>query len=207
MAKLDFTKLYKTYYRAGKKPELLHFEKAQYISVNGQGDPSGKSFADHIQALYSVAYTIKFLHKNMDQDFVVAKLEGLWHFDEEKHKYLTIETAPLLVPRSEWFYTLLIRMPDYVSAEQIENACETVIVKKGIHLASKVNLFEMPAGNAVQMLHVGPFDKEPETLMQVRDFMTAHNLERNGFHHEIYLSDFRKTPSEKLKTILREPVK
>jgi len=70
MAKLDLTKLYKTYYWAGKKPELIHFENAQYISVNGQGGPSGKSFASHIQAFYSIAYTIKFLHKKMDQDFV-----------------------------------------------------------------------------------------------------------------------------------------
>jgi len=143
----------------------------------------------------------------MDQDFVVARLEGLWHFDKEKHKYLTIETAPLMVPRSEWLYTLIIRIPDYVSAEQIGSARETVIVKKGIHLATILSLFQMHAGKEVQMLHVGLFDKAQESLLQLRDFMTAHNLQRNGFHHEIYLSDFRKTPLEKLKTILREPVK
>ena len=112
-----------------------------------------------------------------------------------------------MVPRSEWLYTLIIRIPDYASDEQINSARETVIVKKGIHLATKLSLFQMNAGKTVQMLHVGPFDKAQASLLQLRDFMTAHNLQRNGFHHEIYLSDFRKTPSEKLKTILREPVK
>ncbi len=207
MTKIDLSKEYKSYYQAGRKPELQYFEKISYISIEGRGDPSGKMFAENIQALYATAYTIKFLNKSNNQDFVVAKLEGLWYFDEDKYQNLTIETSPRLVPRSEWYYTIMIRMPDFVNTDQCKQARESVVKRKGIVMAEEVQWLEREAGNVVQMLHIGPFDTEPESLLQIQDFMTTNNLKRNGHHHEIYLSDFRKTPSENLKTILREPVK
>jgi hypothetical protein len=98
-------------------------------------------------------------------------------------------------------------MPDYVTKHDVKSAAETVVAKKQIQLAGDVEFYTMAEGKTVQMLHVGPFDKEPETLKEMKTCMQAHNFKKNGLHHEIYLSDFRKTAPEKLRTILREPVK
>jgi hypothetical protein len=207
MKKLDLTKVYKAYYTAKNKPEVVQIEEAQFLSITGKGDPSEQSFADRVQALYAVAYTIKFICKAIEKDFVVAKLEGLWSFDEHLYKNITMAEAPLKIPRSEWNYRMLIQLPEYVTNEQITSAIQTVLAKKQIMLAMGVELFKMKEGKVVQMLHIGPFSKESETLEQMLTFIKANNLEKNGLHHEIYLSDFRKTVPDKLKTILREPVK
>jgi hypothetical protein len=207
MGKLDLTKTCKAYYTAKNKPELAQIEEAQFLSITGKGDPSGQSFADRIQALYSVAYTIKFMNKAIEKDFVVAKLEGLWSFDENMYKNISMTEAPLKIPRSEWNYRMLIQLPEYVTKQQIEAAVQTVLTKKQIALAKEVDLFKMNEGKVVQILHIGPFDNEPETLEQMLAFIKTNKLDKNGLHHEIYLSDFRKTAPDKLKTILREPVK
>ena len=207
MEKTDLTKKFRSYYTAKTKPELIEIEPAQFLSISGKGDPSGQSFADNIGALYATAYTVKFICKDMGLDFVVAKLEGLWSFDEEKYKGLSITDASSKVPRSEWIYRIMIRMPEYVTPEQVATAVQNVVTKKQILLAKEIELYKMSEGKSVQMLHVGPFSAEPETLEQMREFMTTRGLQRNGLHHEIYLSDFRKTAPDKLKTILREPVK
>lgn len=207
MQKLDLTKHYKTYYKAHTKPEVITIESAQFLSIQGKGDPSSDLFTQKIQALYAVAYTLKFACKALDRDFVVAKLEGLWRFDEKKYAGLSMQEARLKVPRRDWEYRLLIRLPEYVNAEAIDAAVETVIKKKKAAFASEVKLFNMHEGKVVQMLHVGAFDSEPETLQQMYDFMHINKLTKNGLHHEIYLTDFNKTKPEKLRTILREPVK
>jgi hypothetical protein len=207
MNKLDLTKTYKSYYSAKNTPQLIDIEKAQFLSITGKGDPSGKEYADKIQALYATAYTVKFIYKSMSNDFVVSKLEGLWSYDEIKYKDVSMDEAPSRIPRSEWLYRMMIRMPDFVTKEQIETAIQTVSTKKQITLASEIEFYEMNEGKVVQMLHIGPFANEIQTLKQIQEFTIKNNLQRNGIHHEIYLSDFRKTAPEKLKTILREPVK
>jgi hypothetical protein len=207
MEKSDLSKKYKAYYTAKTKPELVHVEKAQFLSIRGKGDPSGEDYSLRIQALYSTAYTLKFILKSLGNDFVVAKLEGLWWFDEERFGNPTMDESPLAVPRSEWEYRLLIRMPEFVKENEISTAINTVVSRKNLQLADEVELFEMNEGKCVQMLHKGPFSTEPESLKQILAFCEQNKLSRNGLHHEIYLSDFRKTPSDQLKTILREPVK
>lgn len=207
MEKLDLSKKYKAYYTANAKPELVHVGKAQFLSVRGKGDPSGVDYSLRIQALYSTAYTLKFILKSLGNDFVVAKLEGLWWFDEERFGNPTMDESPVAVPRSEWEYRLLIRMPEFVKENEINTAINTVVSRKNLQLADEVELFEMNEGKCVQMLHKGPFSTEPESLKQILAFCEQNSLSRNGLHHEIYLSDFRKTPSDQLKTILREPVK
>ena|SRR6218665_1573135 len=205
--KTDLTKTYKSYYSAKAAPQLITIGKAQYISIIGKGDPSSEQFAQKIAALYPVAYALKFMSKAAGNDFTVAKLEGLWWFDERKFAGISMEDSPAKIPRAEWEYRLLIRLPEFVSKEQVQTAVETVSVKKKLPLAGEVEYFEMEEGECVQALHTGPFDKEPETLAEMNIFMVVNALAKNGLHHEIYLSDFRKTPPEKLKTILREPVK
>lgn len=207
MTKLDLKKKYKTYFTAKEKPELVEIGSARYISITGKGGPNEKPFADSVEALYSTAYTLKFACKEKGQDFVVSKLEGLWWYDENKFGGKTMANAAVEVPRRAWEYRLLIRIPDYVQEEDIRKAIEAVFVKKNLQRARQVEFFTMTEGQSVQMLHVGPFSTEPQTLQKISTFMDNNKLTRNGLHHEIYLSDFRKTAPEQLKTILREPVK
>ncbi|MBA4852850.1 GyrI-like domain-containing protein [Emticicia sp. BO119] len=207
MEKLDLSKQYKAYYTATTKPAFVEIEAAKYLSVSGKGDPSHPDYASTLQALYGTAYGVKFWYKAQKQDFVVAKLEGLWWFDETQYKAISMAYAPTQIPRSEWYYRMLIRLPEYVTAEVIQRIADEVTEKKQIALVKQVELYEMQEGKCVQMLHVGPFDKEPESLQQILQFSEAHQLQKNGLHHEIYLSDFRTTAPEKLRTILREPVK
>lgn len=207
MAKLDLVKQYKSYYSAKPSPELFYIEPVQYLSIWGQGDPGDSFFAQRIKVLYSVVYPLKFKYKAQDKDFVVAKLEGLWWFDPEKYQHITMEEAPVKVPRQEWQYRLLIRMPDFVTETMVNSTIQEVIEKKELPEAADVQLYRLTEGKVIQMLHVGPFSNEIESLKKIQSFSQDHNLQKNGLHHEIYLSDFRKVAPEKLRTILREPVK
>lgn len=207
MEKLDLTKKYKAYFTAQKQPEIIYIEKASFIALCGKGDPSGEAFARTIEAMYSTAYTIKFACKAEGKDFVVSKLEGQWWFDETRFTGQTMNSAAVEVPRSEWEYRLLIRMPDFVTGENMESAKSIVVNQKGIQRAAEIEWLTLEEGKCVQMLHVGPFSTEPESLKVMSAFIDMHQFGKNGLHHEIYLSDFRKTAPEKLRTILREPVK
>lgn len=119
MQKLDLTKKHKGYYRAKELPEIVVIEPAQFLSIRGKGDPSGAEFGENVEALYTTAYAIKFAFKQQDQDFVVAKLEGQWWFDGQQYTGLTITESSQKVPRSEWEYRLLIRLPDYVGLSDV----------------------------------------------------------------------------------------
>lgn len=206
MKKLDLSKEDKRYYSAKKYPELLELAPARYISITGQGDPAGHLFAEHLSTLYPVAYGLKFMSKASGNDFVVPKLEALWDFDEQKYGHVTMEEAPIKIPRSEWKYRLLIRLPDFVARQAIELIKVQIATKKQLSHISDVEYFEMPAKLVVQMLHVGPFEKEFETLMVLKEFIDQHQFRKGGPHHEIYLTDHRKTAPAKLRTILRESV-
>lgn len=205
--KTDLVKHYKSYYTAKTKPGLITVGAAQYLSIDGKGDPSAPEYAARLQALYATAYVLKFMYKAKALDFTVARLEGLWWFNEELYGHVAMQDAPQKIPRSEWEYRLLIRLPDFVRETDVRKAKEATFDKKGIPGITDVVFYEMEEGTCVQMLHVGPFDQEPETLLQMKAFIDEHQFQKNGKHHEIYLSDFRKTPPEKLRTILREPVK
>ena len=207
MEKLDLAKAHKDYFLAKTSPAIVDIGPAVFLSLAGQGDPSDKEFTQAIQTLYTTAYTIKSICKSQKNDFVVSKLESLWWFDEKKFGSFSISDAPLKVPRSKWEYRLLIRVPEFVTNEMTEDAIDSVILKKQMQEAGRVQLFSMTEGKCVQALHMGPFSEEPKTLQRIDSFITERWLIKNGLHHEIYLSDFRKTPPEKLRTILREPVK
>lgn len=207
MEKIDLVKTYKAYYTAKSKPELVTIEPAQFLSITGKGDPSGEAFSERVQALYTTAYTLKFLFKAKGSDYAVPKLEGLWWFDQEQYTHLTITEAPTQVPRSEWHYRLLLRLPGFVTSKEVEEAKAAALTKKDLALAGEIELYRMEEGKCVQILHSGPFSTEPESLQALHHFCQEHNLSANGLHHEIYLADFRKTLEDRLKTILREPVK
>lgn len=129
----------------------------------------------------------------------MPKLEGLWWVDLDK---------PFAeVPREEWRWKLLIRLPDFVTLKMVENAKERVFKKKGIELVKEIKFEEIREGKCVQILHIGPYSTEEETIKKMRNFMKENNLIEKGFHHEIYLSDPSKTTPEKMKTILRQPLR
>ncbi|UBM59894.1 GyrI-like domain-containing protein [Marinilongibacter aquaticus] len=207
MNKLDLKKVFKTYYNAKFKPELVQIASAQYLSVCGKGDPSSEEFAKKVEALYASAYTLKFRFKGEQMDFVVPKLEGLWWYDENKYPSKDYRGAVEEVPRDEWEYRLLIRLPDFVKEADVLWAKSAVWERKQLNFARELEFFTQEEGLCVQIMHLGPFSDEWVSLQKIVDFMEEQGLLRNGFHHEIYLSDYRKTPMDKLKTILREPVR
>lgn len=196
--KIDLTKEYKTYYTAKTTPEVFEFDEAQFLTIEGKGAPGCKEFTTKVEALYSLAYGIKMPMKKEGKDFAVAKLEGLWWVESDK--------PALGVPREQWQWKLLIRMPEFVSNGIVEEAKTEVIKKKGIELIKEIKFEKIEEGKCVQIMHIGPYSDEPETIGKMKMFMKENNLVENGLHHEIYLSDPRKVAPRKMKTILRQPV-
>ncbi|MBI1883232.1 MAG: GyrI-like domain-containing protein [Chlamydiae bacterium] len=197
--KIDLVKEDKTYFTAKTNPQIIEFPKVSYLAIEGKGEPAGKAFIEAVQALYPLTYGVKGLCKKEGRDFGVAKLEGLW--------WVKSNRPALEVPRKEWYWKLLIRLPDFVTSEIVDKAKQEVIKKKGIDLLKEIRFEQISEGKCVQVLHVGPYSTEPETIEKMKKMMKENDLTENGFHHEIYLSDPRKTPSQKMKTILRQPVK
>jgi hypothetical protein len=199
MDKQDLTKAFKQYYSASPAPELVTIGQGLFVTITGKGDPNGAAFGDATAALYAVAYGIKSGSKQRGYDFTVSKLEGYW--------WVNINSMdPLQVPRDQWHYELAIRIPDSITRQQFSEAVISAERKKKSALIREVNLKHMEEGPSVQIMHTGPFSEEPVSLKKLDDFMQQKGLRRNGRHHEIYLSDYRKTAPEKLRTILRNAV-
>jgi len=199
MKKTDLVKQDKEYYSAKKKPEIREFTELNFLTIIGKGEPAGIEFTKAVEALYPLAYGIKNIYKKQEMDFTVPKLEGLWWVNSEKNA--------LEVPRSEWYWKLLIRIPNFVTVANFEQAKINVIKKKGIEKINEILFEKITEGKCIQIMHIGPYSTEPETINKMKDFMKEKGLVENGVHHEIYLSDPRKTEPEKMKTILRQPVK
>ena len=199
MEKTDLVKQDKEYYSAKKKPEIREFNELNFLTILGKGEPAGIEFTKAVEALYPLAYGIKNIYKKQEMDFAVPKLDGLWWVNSEKNA--------LDVPREEWHWKFLIRMPDFVEKENFETAKKEVLRKKGIELINKIEFEKINENKCIQIMHNGPYSTEPETIGQMKDFMKENGFIENGLHHEIYLSDPRKTEPEKMKTVLRQPIK
>lgn len=193
--KIDLYKLNKADYAAPKKPTIVNIGSAKYLCVLGNGEPGSAAFEACVGALYGMAYTIKFIHKFADQDFVVCKLEGL---------YWGYEDGPFDKTKLEW--KLMIRVPDFITKKDLADARKSLDEKGKEGDFEAVTLETLKEGRCVQMLHLGPYDNEQETIDKMMAFATAEGLSPSGPHHEIYLSDPRRVPEEKLRTILRQPV-
>jgi hypothetical protein len=171
-----------------------------YIAIDGEGDPNAAAaYAAAIEALFSVAYTLKFESKAQGRDFVVPPLEALWSADD----------MSTFVSRDKdaWQWTAMINQPDWISNEMVAAALEKVAGKKPNPSLELLRLITLDEGECVQILHIGSYDDEAPTLELLHDrYMPEHSLEFNGRHHEIYLSDARRTEPSKLKTVLRQPV-
>jgi hypothetical protein len=194
--KLDLCKLHKAEYAAPRKPALIPTKPAWYLVIAGQGAPGGDRFTACIGALYGAAFTIKMTRKFAgQQDYAVGKLEGLWFFDGD----------PGGIPKDQWRWKLLIRTPDFISEKDLGAAVATLLKRGKSREVEEVKLETISEGFCVQMLHVGPYEKEGDTVAQMAAFADTAGLKLFGPHHEIYLSDPRRVPPERLKTILRVP--
>ncbi len=149
MANLDLVKEYKVYYKAGKKPEIVEFDPIQYLTIEGKGEPAGKEFTSKIESLYPLAYGIKKVCKDKENDFGVPKLEGLWWVESNK--------PALEVPRSEWCWKLLIRMPEFVTKEMMLSVQVEVAKKKKNKLICEISFAKISEGRCVQIMHIGPY--------------------------------------------------
>ena len=199
MPKLDLVREYKSYYKAGKKPEIVEFDEANYLSIEGKGEPAGEVFVSKVEALYPLAYGIKKACKKQGKDFGVPKLEGLW--------WVEGDTPALELPRSEWCWKLLIRMPEFVSGEMMASVQPEVAKKRKNDLIHEISFEKITEEKCVQIMHIGPYITEPKTITLLMEFITENGLAVNGLHHEIYLSDPRKTEPSIMRTLIRYPVK
>ncbi|HEU0291554.1 MAG TPA: GyrI-like domain-containing protein [Anaerolineales bacterium] len=211
MKTLDLKKDLKYLYQpSAKKVEIVQVPLLQFEMIDGaieKGSEPGKSpsFAEATQAMYSMAYTLKFMLKKRKTnaiDYPVMALEGLWWVEDGMFD-ITI--------KDNWFYTLMIMQPDLITPDLFEEAREQVRKKKGDReMLSKVRLAHFEEGLCVQVMHIGPYATEPATIDRMREFMQENGLKDNvgpnGKHHEIYLGDPRKADPTKLKTVLRHPV-
>jgi hypothetical protein len=199
--KIDLCKQHKDEYATPKSPVLVTVGGAMYLAITGRGEPGGPQFTDKVGALYGVAYTVKMTRKFAGlQDYVVCKLEGQWWVDGPQQDFAH-------VPRDQWNWRLMIRTPEIVTAAELKRAAATLIEKGKAPSAGQVRLESFTEGLCVQMLHVGPYDREGETIARMKTFAEEKGLEFHGRHHEIYLSDPRRVAPEKLKTILRIPAR
>jgi len=199
IAKLDLYKTNQAEYVTPRKPVLLRIAKANYLGIAGRGAPGGEAFQQAIGALYSVAFAIKMASKFAGRNYGVCKLEGQFWVDQG-HCFQT-------EPKDRWSWRLLIRTPDFVGKREMAAAGKQLAEKGKDPLFKDVALISLNEGQCVQMLHIGPYDREPESIAQMEAFAREQGQQLDGLHHEIYLSDPRRVAPEKLRTILRIPVK
>ena len=205
----DFKKEYREFYLPKNKPEIVTVPRASYIAVRGQGDPNeeGGAYQAAIGVLYAVAYTLKMSYKTDYRiegfyEYVVPPLEGFWRQEGVSGVDYTNKSA--------FHWISVIRLPEFVTEKDLRWAVETATRKKKLD-CSAAEFLTIDEGLCVQILHHGPFDDEPATVALLDRFLLENGCENDlsdtRWHHEIYLSDARKTPPEKWKTVIRHPIR
>jgi hypothetical protein len=185
--KLDLYREHAADYLARRDPAIVNIARCQYLAIDGAGTPGGPEFQTCIGALYCVVYTLKMSQKSAGQDYGVCKLEGLW-------------------PDTRT-WSLLIRTPDFITKEHLDAAIAKLIRKRKTEPVEAVRLLPLKEGWCVQALHVGPYSEEAATLGRMSECAVDAGMEFHGTLHEIYLCDPRRVAPEKLRTILRQPVR
>lgn len=202
MEKLDLKKQWKHLYQS--KPGVVaavEVPSLAYLMVDGEGDPNtSQSYQDAIEALFSLSYTLKFAVKKGPRaiDYGVLPLEGLWWADDPR----VFQQAG----KSKFKWTAMIAQPEFIDRRQVDAAMEVLRKKKSLAALGQVRFEKLVEGACAQVLHVGPFAAEGPVIQRMHEFIHAAGKQLRGKHHEIYLSDPRRTAPEKLKTILRQPM-
>jgi hypothetical protein len=204
---IDFKKEYPDLYQPKARPAFVDVPEMTFIMVDGSGNPNENPlFEEAVELLYGLSYTLKMSHRKGLApagffDYVVPPLEGLWWVEDDRFS---------LEKRDNWKWTLMIRQPEFVTEEFFHWAVDAFSKKKPGQRVEKARLQSFTEGSSVQILHIGPYATEPETVQAMDAFMLAQGwksrLGQGGKHHEIYLSDPRKSLPEKMKTVLRHPV-
>ena len=205
----DFKKEYKEFYLPKNKPQIVNVPKANYIAIRGQGNPNeeGGAYKQAIEILYAVAYTLKMSYKTDYKidgfyEYVVPPLEGFWWQDGIHGVDYS--------KKDEFNWISIIRLPDFITRENFDWAVKTASEKKKID-CSKAEFLTIEEGLCVQIMHIGSFDDEPASLEKMDKYLEENGYEKDfsdtRLHHEIYLSDPRKSTSDKMKTVIRHPVK
>ena len=199
--KYEWRKLDKKLYQGPKTSVVIEHPVQSFIMLNDQGNPNKADFSERVSALYSLAYAIKMEYKKTAHhqeftDFTVYPLEGIWQQTE----------AETLV-KDDLVYTIMIAQPEFITNEIVETALEKVKVKKPNLFYNEIRFERISEGSSVAMLHVGPFDDEPQTFAKMDAFCQENGLKRcTAYHREIYLNNKNRTAPEKLTTILRYSV-
>jgi DNA-binding PadR family transcriptional regulator len=202
MAKYDVKKAHKELYAPSAKDfAVVDVPEMHYLAVDGRGDPNtAAAYTEAVEALYGVAYTLKFASKALGRDFVVAPMEGLWRAEDP--------AAFLERRKDDWEWTMLISRPDWITEDMLAAAVDRVAQRRPSAALEGLRTLTLNEGRCVQILHIGSYDDETPTLERLhREYLPEQGLTFNGDHHEIYLSDARRTAPAKLRTILRQPVK
>ena len=205
----DYKKEYKEFYLPKNKPEIVTIPAMNYVAVKGMGNPNEVDGAYHkaIGILYAIAYTLKMSYKGTHKiegffEYVVPPLEGFWWQEDIQGVDYT--------KKDEFHWISVIRLPEFVTKEEFDWAVDEVLNKKKLD-CSTAEYLTIDEGLCVQVMHLGAFDAEPATVEQMDAFLLANGYENDfsdtRMHHEIYLSDPRKTAPEKCKTVIRHPIK
>lgn len=203
-SKYDVMREYKYLFQPSTSTaEIVKIPPFKYLMIDGKGDPNtSDDFGKSMEALFGLAYTIKFKMKkdaNNSFDFKVAPPSGLWHADDPE---------AFIQPgrKDEWTWTLMILQPDKVTVSIFEEAKADLKKKKNPQLLDNVYYNVYEEGLCAQIMHVGPYSQEESTIRLLHNFFMEQGYTFNGRHHEIYLSDQRRTKPERLKTIIRQPI-
>ena len=199
MGKIDLKKEMKQLYKAGKEPSLVTVPEMKFVAYDGQGDPNtSEEYQKSMEVLYGMAYTIKFMCKELDKDFVVMPLEGLWWTDDMSD--FTMDNKDI------WKWTMMIALPDYVDKKMFEEARVKLAARKDLPNLGKGYFLKYKEGLCAQVLHIGPYDDEPPTIEKLHKFIEDTGYKLHKKHKEVYLSSPLRTAPEKLKTIIRQPI-
>lgn len=201
--KYEWKKQEKNLYEAKAAPSLVTVPRQKFIMIRGSGNPNDRDFSNRVSALFSLAYAIKMDYKaaaaaggSEVQDYSVYPLEGIWNLKQG---------GELIKENLE--YTIMIRQPDFITADMAAAALEKVKVKKPNPLYAEMRFDTMQDGKCIQLLHTGPYDDEPASFAKLAQFAEAHGLtRRESCHREIYLNNAGRVDPSKLKTILRYSV-
>ncbi|MFQ5585797.1 MAG: GyrI-like domain-containing protein [Thermodesulfobacteriota bacterium] len=203
MEKIDYKKKLRHLYRpSARKVKIVEAPPMNFLMVDGEGDPNrSQSFSDAIEALFPLAYTLKFMVKKGDMgiDYGVLPLEALWWADDM--------SAFSTGNKDAWKWTVMIMQPEFITREMVEKGTKDVKRKKKPVSLPLVRFEAFKEGKAAQIMHIGPFSEEGPTIEKVHLFIEENGSQRAGKHHEIYLSDIRRAAPEKWKTIVRQPMK
>ncbi|HHZ79538.1 MAG TPA: hypothetical protein EYO21_09680 [Candidatus Marinimicrobia bacterium] len=200
MKKVDYKKELKHLYgSSSKKVVIVEVPSMNYFMVDGEGGPAAESYQQAIEALYGLSFTVKLdVKKGVGPDYTVMPLEGLWWA-----KDITAFSADR---KDEWQWKMMIMQPDHVTAKHVNAATKQLREKKNPLALDKIRFESYHEGPSVQILHIGPYDDEGPTIAQMHKFIDENGYQLHMKHHEIYLSDPRRSKPEKLKTVLRQPI-